>query len=79
MVLILLFQYFAIDKSMIKTTVFQAIIEVIDTIRPNIVVSDVTVNDVDYNSNNFEQLVIISDNFKYPCKLEKIIILMINW
>lgn len=65
------FSYFAIDKSMNKTTVFQAIIEVIDTIRPNIVVSDVTVNDVDYNSNNFEQLVIISDNFKYPCKLEK--------
>lgn len=65
------FSYFAIDKSMNKTTVFQAIIEVIDTIRPNIVVSDVTVNDVDYNSNNFEQLVIISDNFKYPCRLEK--------
>ncbi len=65
------FSYFAIDESMNKTAVFQAVIEVIDTIKPSVKVSDVTVDDVDYNSNNFEQLVIISDNFKYPCRLEK--------
>ena len=60
------FSYFAIDESMNKTEVFQA-----DTIKPSVKVSDVTVDDVDYNSNDFEQLVIISDNFKYPCRLEK--------
>jgi hypothetical protein len=65
------FSYFAIDESMNKTAVFQAVIEVIDTIKPSVKVSDVTVDDVDYNSNDFEQLVIISDNFKYPCRLEK--------
>lgn len=65
------FSYFAIDESMNKTAVFQAVIEVIDTIKPSVKVSDVIVDDVDYNSNDFEQLVIISDNFKYPCRLEK--------
>lgn len=65
------FSYFAIDESMNKTAVFQAVIEVIDTIKPSVKVSDVTVDDVDYNSNDFEQLVIISDNFKYLCRLEK--------
>lgn len=65
------FSYFAIDESMNKTAVFQAVIEVIDTIKPSVKVTDVTVDDVDYNSNDFEQLVIISDNFKYPCRLEK--------
>ena len=65
------FSYFALDESMNKTAVFQAVIEVIDTIKPSVKVSDVTVDDVDYNSNDFEQLVIISDNFKYPCRLEK--------
>ena len=53
------FSYFAIDESMNKTAVFQAVIEVIDTIKPSVKVSDVTVDDVDYNSNDFEQLVII--------------------
>lgn len=62
-----------------KTAVFQAVIEVIDTIKPSVKVSDVTVDDVDYNSNDFEQLVIISDNFKYPCRLEKNIISMMYW
>lgn len=73
------FSYFAIDESMNKTAVFQAVIEVIDTIKPSVKVSDVIVDDVDYNSNDFEQLVIISDNFKYPCRLEKNIISMMYW
>ncbi len=63
--------YYALDKSMNATDVYHCIIEVIDTIPPNITVEDLIIEDKLYDSSILEQLVRVTDNFEYSCMIEK--------
>lgn len=65
------FAYFAIDESMNQTPTYEAYFEIIDTICPTIMVSDVTINDTKYSTTNFLENLIVEDNFLTPCQIIK--------
>ncbi len=64
------FSYFAIDKSMNYSQSFDSVIEVIDTTCPTLSVSDIIVEDVEYDKVHFDEFVNVKDNFLDSCILE---------
>lgn len=65
------FTYFGIDESGNKTEEINCKITPIDTTPPTILVEDITINDVDFKNINYDEYIIIKDNFIGKITLQK--------
>ncbi len=65
------FEYYGMDCSNNQTDVFNGNIEVIDTVCPIVSVTDLTIEDVNFQMSLIDSLVNVTDNFYYECILDK--------
>lgn len=64
------FKYYGIDNAKNKTDILSSKIIPIDTMSPSIELSDIVVNDVDYNNINYNDYLKVYDNFKSDISLD---------
>lgn len=65
------FEYFVIDQDGNTSKTYQTKILVTDTIKPVVEVSDLEINDVNFDSSLYLSLVKVTDNFNKVCELIK--------